>query len=93
MKTREIKEIRSHTCPVKIVFGNSRNWGMFYNDKNRNQAIAIFVKNITPNLFDEILEHEALHLAINSAHPRIPMDREHKIIEKILYIRGDWLFP
>ena len=53
----------------------------------------MFVKDITPAIFDEILEHETLHLAIHNVYPRMSIKKQHKIIEKILYIRGGWLEP
>ena len=63
MKNRIIKEDKKQRCPVTVAFGNSRFWGSFYEEDKKNPAtfIAMFVKDITPKILDEYLEHEMLH--------------------------------
>lgn len=98
MKTRIIKKDTGHKCPVTIAFGNSRFWGSFYEDKDKHPAtfIAMFVKDITPRIFNEFLEHEMIHQCfyeIKKMQGKRSWNKhqEHWAIDKLLQAREDWI--
>jgi len=94
LKLREIKEIEKHKCPVDMVYGNSRYWGAFFHPTKKLPAtfIRMYIRGITPRVFDEILEHEMYHQALFPLRKTEKFNRheEHWIIDKMLQTRGDW---
>ncbi len=99
MKTRIIKEDKKQRCPVTVAFGSSRFWGSFYEEGKKDKKkpatfIVMFVKDITPKIFDEYLEHEMLHQGIymvrKTNKKKWTKHQEHWAIDRILQAREDW---
>lgn len=95
MNSRIIKEDKKGKCPVTIVFGKSRFWGSYYHSTKKKPAtfIAMFIKDVTPRVFDELLEHEMLHqvLYMVKENKRWTMHQEHWLIDKVLQAREEWI--
>jgi len=96
MMARVLREDRKNNCPMYVIFGKTRNWGRYFNSiNNKPQFISIYIKNITPNNFYEVIEHEWLHKLLvdtmKSDKTNWGIDKEHWVIEKILQSHDDWL--
>lgn len=95
MRKRDIIEDEKHKCPIRIIYGNSKNWGSaYFEELELTPYIAVFVKNMTCRNFFDTLDHELFHYHLDKLRKdekkKWNINQEHYIIDKLLNYQEDW---
>jgi len=95
MKVREMKEDEGHKCPIRIIYGNSKNWGRAYDEQvELTPYVVVFVKSMTARNFFDTLDHELFHYHLSKIRKddkkKWSLKKEHWIIDKLLNYQEDW---
>jgi len=74
-------------CPVRMVYGRSKNWGVFH----ETPSVSVFLRGMSPDNLYSTLEHEMIHFCIWKLGERMRIPQEESLIYHMQCAGNDWI--